>query len=119
MKIMNKTKITRKYLKESFTIINSGNGNLQNLLTFIQPRYYCTRAVGWACDVYVVGDYAILDGHDCIGKIKSYDLLKKYDGKAREILDKYRSGSKYYTEKRTKTALEKLIYKMIDEVEKL
>lgn len=111
-----KTRTTKKFLKENFTIVNAGNGNLQNLLSFIQPEYYCARAEGWACDAYIVGDYAILDGYDCIGKAKSYDVLKKYDDKAREILDKYRSGSKYYTCNRTGMALEKLMYKMLEEV---
>lgn len=111
-----KTKTTKKFLKENYRLINAGNGNLQNLLTFVQPEYYCTRAEGWACDAYIVGVYAILDGYDCIGKTKSYDVLKKYDDKAREILDKYRSGSKYYTYNRTRTVLEKLIYKMLEEV---
>lgn len=111
-----KTRTTKKFLKENFTIVNAGNGNLQNLLSFIQPEYYCARAEGWACDAYIVGDYAILDGYDCIGKTKSYNVLKKYDDKAREILDKYRSGSKYYTYNRTRTVLEKLVCKMLEEV---
>lgn len=111
-----KTKTTKKFLKENFRVINAGNGNLQNLLTFIQPDYYCTRTEGWACDAYIIGDYAILDGYDCIGKIKSYDVLKKYDDKARGILDKYRCGSKYYTYNRTRTVLEKLMHKMLEEV---
>ena len=45
-----KTKTTKKFLKENFRIINAGNGKLQNLLTFVQPDYYCTRTEGWACD---------------------------------------------------------------------
>lgn len=111
-----KTKTTKKFLKENFRVINAGNGNLQNLLTFIQPDYYCTRTEGWACDAYIIGDYAILDGYDCIGKTKSYDVLKKYDDKARAVLDKHRSGSKYYTYNRTKTVLEKLVSEMLEEV---
>lgn len=111
-----KEKTTKKFLKENFKIVNAGNGNLQNLLSFIQPDYYCTRAEGWACDAYIVGGYAILDGYDCIGKTKSYDVLQRYDDKAREILDKYRSGSKYYTYNRTRTVLEKLIWKMLEDV---
>lgn len=111
-----KNKTTKKYLKESFKIINAGNGNLQNIFTFIQPTYYCTRAEGWACDAYIFGDYAILDGYDCIGEVKPYDLLRKYDEKAKAILDQYRHGSKYYTENRTKSTLHKLIFKMIEEI---
>lgn len=112
-----KQKVTKKYLKDNFVIINSGNGNLQNLLTFIEPDYYCSRSEGWACDAYIIGGYAILDGYDCIGKIKSHKLLEKYDKKAASILELYRSGSKYYTDNRVKSALKKLVYKLAEEVQ--
>ena len=56
---MSKQKITKKFLKENYHIINVGNGNLQNLLQFENADYYCTRTEGWACDAYIFGDYAI------------------------------------------------------------
>lgn len=113
---MGKERVTKKYLKERYKIINTGNGNLQNLLQYTSPSFYCTRVEGWACDAYIFGDYAILDGYDCIGKLVSIEIMKKYDEKARKILDKYREGSRYYTYNRIINTLEKLIMEFIKEV---
>lgn len=114
---MSKQKITKKFLKENYHIINVGNGNLQNLLQFENADYYCTKTEGWACDAYIFGDYAILDGYDCIGKTVSYDIMKKYNDKAKEIFNKYNySDSKYWTYNRMISTYRKMIQKFIKEV---
>ena len=113
---MSKERVTKKFLKERFIIVNAGNDNLQNLLVWSHEKYYCTRSEGWSCDAYIFGDYAICNGYDCPGKLKPYEKMKKYDEKARNILDQYSSGSTYYTNNRTKSALNKLIYKFLEEV---
>ena len=86
---MAKERVTKKYLKEHFVIINTGNGNIQNLLRYRNADYYCTRVEGWACDAYIFGRHAILDGYDCIGKLKPYEVMKAYDKKAEEIFNKH------------------------------
>ena len=112
-----KQKATRKFLKENYHIINIGNGRLQTLLTFESPSYYCTRVEGWACDGYVFGDYVLVSGYDCPGKLISYEVTKKYEEKAREIYEKYRYGnSKYWTLNRTRNILHKMINEFIEEV---
>lgn len=88
---MLKTKTTRKNIKESYsTIISVGYCNLQNLLACESERYYCTRAEGWACDIYIFGDTAISTGYDSFGNIKpSYELQMKYDEAAKKIRSDY------------------------------
>lgn len=113
---MSKEKVTRKFLKENYHIINTGNGSLQYLLRYEEPLYYCTRYEGWACNAYIFGDYAILDGYDCPGKLVSYDIRKKYNDKAREIDNKRYSNRKYWTYNRIKSTYRKLIQKFIEEV---
>lgn len=114
---MGKVKTTKKRLKECYHIINAGNGNLQNLLKEYLPTYYCTRAEGWACDAYIIGDYAILDGYDCTGKLVPHDIMKKYDDKAKELWDKLWYGnSRYYTRTRVHNLCNKLLNEFIKEV---
>ena len=77
-----KEKTTRKFLKENYHIINIGNQPMQTLFTFEDASYYCTRVEGWACDVYVFGDYVIVTGYDCPGKLIPYEITRKYEHKA-------------------------------------
>ena len=86
---MAKERVTKKYLKEHFVIINTGYGNIQNLLRYRNADYYCTRVEGWACDAYIFGRYAILDGYDCIGKLKPYEIMKTFDKKSEEFFNQY------------------------------
>lgn len=114
---MRKVKTTKKCLKEMYHIINAGNGNLQNLLKEHSSTYYCTRAEGWACDAYIIGNYAILDGYDCTGKLVSREIMRKYDNRARELWNKYKYGnSKYYTYTRVCNLCNKLLDEFIREV---
>lgn len=111
-----KTRVTKKFLKENYKIINIGNNNLR-MLDIMSPDYYCTRVEGWACDAYIVGDYAILEGYDCTGKLVPYDIIKKYDDKAKEVWDKYYYGnSRYYTYNRVRSIHKKLLNQFIQEV---
>ena len=77
-----KEKATRKFLKENYHIINIGNQPMQTLFTFEDASYYCTRVEGWACDGYVFGDYVIVTGYDCPGKLIPYEITQKYEKKA-------------------------------------
>ena len=94
---MAKYATSRKAIRERFGNANIyciGNCNLQNLLKYVSPFAYSTRAEGWACDYYDVGRGIILcDGYAPIGKRVDYDTMYLFDGKAREIWDEY-----YYTD---------------------
>lgn len=87
---MSKYKTTKKTIKEGYNkILCIGNGNLQYMLRYIDPFAYSTRAEGWACDYYNINGTILCDGYAPIGKNVSYDLMKKYDNRAREIRNLY------------------------------
>lgn len=114
---MSKEKVTRKFLKDNYIIINAGNGALQSLLKTERPQYYCTKVEGWALDAYIFGDYAIIDGDPIGNKLVPIEIRRKYDNKASEIWNKYCYGkSKYYTMKRCSCICRKLINDFIAEV---
>ena len=108
-----KTKITRKELRERFIVYNIGCYDLQHLLTMEEPTYYATRAEGWAFDVYVFGNVALVNGYAPIGEKVDRKLIEKYEKKARSFLDKTR-GTKSWQYK--ETILHRWINKLIEEL---
>lgn len=95
-----KTKVTRKKIKENYkNIINVSYCNLQYLLNVanITPTYYCTRAEGWACDIYIINNNTVVvTGYAPFGNIKpSFNLCEKYEAKAEKLL--YSKYKKYTT----------------------
>lgn len=95
-----KVKVTRKEIKENYkNIINVSYCNLQYLLNIanITPAYYCTRAEGWACDIYIINNNTVVvTGYAPFGNIKpSFDLCEKYEKKAQKLL--YSNKYKKYT----------------------
>lgn len=92
---MTKYKVTRKAMKESYDkIISVSYCNLQYLLKFQEPFAYSTRAEGWACDYYDIDGVLISTGYAPIDSRRTkstYDICKKYDKAAREILCEYSS----------------------------
>lgn len=91
---MGKYETTKKAIYEKYgkaNVYSIGNCNLQNMLNYEYPFAYSTRVEGWACDYYDVGKGIILcDGYDPIGKKVSFDTMRLFDEKAREILDEFR-----------------------------
>lgn len=87
---MTKYKVTRKAMKESYErIAKVGYCNLQYLLRFQEPFAYSTRAEGWACDYYDINGILISTGYSPIERKRTkccYDICRKYDDKARNIL---------------------------------
>jgi hypothetical protein len=82
-----KIKTTKKSIKESFSKVYSVSYcNLQWLLNYTEPFAYSTRKEGWACDYYRIGDVVISTGYAPIGSSVSYELQKKYDDMARDIV---------------------------------
>lgn len=112
-----KCRVTKKAVKENYIrVIQVGYCNLQNLLSCRQPFAYSTRLEGWACDYYDIGrGICVSEGYSPISKGEQvdYEIIKKYDDKAREIKGKYHN----YSDR--KTRLDKLIDEFIDEINKV
>jgi hypothetical protein len=96
-----KSKITKKRVFETHkNVIKVGYCNLYYLLKFRQPSFYTTRVEGWGADIYSIGNAAIVTGYAPFGNIvPSYDFVKTFDDKAREI----QSESISYEDKRSRT----------------
>ena len=98
---MSKEKYTRKAIKETFgnsNVLAVGYCNLQHLLYGLDAFGYSTRAEGWACDYYEIGNKCISTGYSPIGTPVAYKICAKYDNKAREIVEswgKYTQEQKY------------------------
>lgn len=74
---MIKSQVTRQWLKQAFPKIYAcPYCSLQTLLKFEAPFYYLTRKEGWAADVYVIDDVAIVTGYAPIGKEITYHTIK-------------------------------------------
>lgn len=83
---MNKIKVTKKQIKESYRhIISIGYCNLQSLLNYMQPFAYSTRVEGWACDYYNIEGVIISTGYAPIGISVDYELVNKYEREGRKL----------------------------------
>ena len=111
-----KCRVTKKAVKENYgRVIQVGYCGVQNLLSYRQPFAYSTGTGGWACDYYDIGHgICVSEGYSPCSKGEQvdYEIIKKYDNKAREIRDKCHN----YLDK--KTQLDKLIDEFIDEINK-
>lgn len=84
-----KFKTTQKDIKRNFNkIIAVPYCGLQHLLNYNTPVAYTERREGWASDVYDMGGgVAIVTGYAPFGNVHpSYELRKKYEKQAEEIL---------------------------------
>jgi hypothetical protein len=106
-----KVKVTQKIVKAGHQhVLSVGYCDLQFLLRTRDANYYTTRAEGWAADVYSVGPVAIVTGYKPFGDIDpSYELCRRYNGKAQEILNDH---SLKYEEK--KEIIEQLLHEFIE-----
>ena len=86
---MVKLKATKKEMREGYYyILSVGYCEMQSLLRERQPFAYSTRAEGWACDYYEVGDVLLSEGYAplaCKNMIEDYSTIKEYENKAIEI----------------------------------
>ena len=99
-------RISKRELNSRFIVIDAGH--IENLLSREQRDYYTTRVEGWGCDIYVFGNpldghyasVALAVGYDTITSkgvtSKVWKLSKKYDDKARALLNKTRYNLKKY-----------------------
>lgn len=90
---MAKANVTRKWVADNYFCCSAGYCNLQNLLRYQSKDYYTCGIYGWNFDVYTFGDYAITTGYrgmiDHVKKDYS-GLIREYDKKAGEVLNKYK-----------------------------
>ena len=79
-----KNKVPSKYL---FKI---GYCGLQHLLWFEKPIAFNSGVYGWNYDVYCINDIYITTGYrSMVGQNIPYELAKKYDDKAKEIINQW------------------------------
>ena len=109
-----KLKTTKKQIKNGYYKIYSiGYCDAQYLLQCLNPFAYSSGVYGWSCDYYDVDGVCISTGYNTIGENVNYDLLEKYDNKAKAILDDY---SVDYQKRKAK--VNKLLIKFINELNK-
>lgn len=118
-----KIRIGKRRVKQEYDfVVSVGNANLQNFLRQLKEFGYSDRAEGWACDYYELTDengnmLCISDGYSPIGKRVPFDVLDKYDKKAKEILTK---EDDYWMEKAiTRRKMKLLRQRFVREVYKL
>ena len=117
-------RITKQELNSRFIVVDCSD--LQHLLSREQRDYYTTRAEGWGCDIYTFGNpldghyrgVALAVGYDTITSKgttqRVRDLCRKYDEKARALLNKTRYNMKKYNY--VSTILRRWIIQFITEV---
>lgn len=91
-----KFKTTAREIKANYTVIGLGYCTLANLLTYKAPLAYTCGVYGWNSDIYEFTHdgrtFMVSTGYRPFGNTKMdgiYELCKKYDDRAREIIDEY------------------------------
>ena len=123
---MYKIRSTKKEVKEaSYRILAIGYCEAQYLLKSENPVCYCCGGCGWYCDNYDMQDYGynltISTGYSPISDqnidkevLKNkYNIIKKYEEKARKIQNESRGNWE-----ETKKKLKKNLQKFLEEVAK-
>ena len=92
-----KLKTTKPNVRKNFvTILTAGYCELQYLLNHCSPFAYSAGSYGWNCDFYQPSSkfsgVCIATGYNVDrlgGKRVSYELVKEYEQKARELVNDY------------------------------
>ena len=113
---MYKLETTKKSVKAAFPrIISIGFCDLQNLLYYESPIAYTHGVYGWNSDVYrIKPTIVIVTGYRPFGNINpSHELIKKYEGRARNVQD---SDASYDDKKKeVQELLEFFVADVVDE----
>lgn len=111
-----KFRTTQKAIRDGYTkIFKCGYCDLSNLFRHTSPTAYTCGVYGWNFDLYDIDDIAITTGYrGMIGKRIPFELLQKYEKKARQAIER-----ENFDYKKTKSALDKLIKKFIEELRAL
>lgn len=107
-----KCHVTRNDIRRNYDkIYQCGYANLANLLTYDSAKYYNSGVYGWNFDVYEIYGIALVTGYrNCIGKKIDYEICKKYESKAKRILEKHNGYEN------TRNALQSLKAEFVKEV---
>ena len=105
--------LKKKDVMENYFTISIGYCDLQRLLRYEDKIGYTCGVYGWNADIYVLGNVAIVTGYRPFGEWgKPQGIVKKYEDKAKKILDDERIKS--WETRRDK--LHKLLEKFVQEI---
>ena len=118
-----KFKTTSKKIKENYPqnyILSVGYCDLQFLLKYETPRAYTSGVYGWNYDLYEIEGIAICTGYRSQPKGKNfdYDLVKKYENKARKVFETRKKDNETWTQfdNKKRKAINKLLKQFLKEV---
>ena len=91
-----KYRTTQKEVKNNYChVLSVGYADLGYLLQHRNPEAYTAGVYGWNADIYSIGSTAIVTGYRPFGKHIDYDIVRKYNEKAKKIHScKYKYQSK-------------------------
>jgi hypothetical protein len=83
-----KFRTTKKAIREGYNkVFAVSYCTTQNLFRYHDPVAYSTRAEGWACDYYDIGNGVVIsEGYSPTGEHINYDVVRSFDDKAAKIL---------------------------------
>ena len=82
-----RAKTTKKEINSRFNHIFSIDADLLPNLLYFNPSFaYSTRVEGWACDYYEFNDICFCSGYSPIGKNVDRETQKKYEARAKKII---------------------------------
>ena len=118
-----KFKTTSKTIKQNYAqnyILSIGYCDLQFLLKYESPCAYTSGIYGWNYDLYEIDGIAICTGYRGQPKGKNFDysLVRKYDDKARKILDTRKKDNETWAQfdNKKRKAMKKLLNSFLKEV---
>lgn len=85
MKFKTSKKTMRDYYGKNLYCV--GYCDLSYLLYYKNASAYSCGVYGWSCDYYELENICISTGYSPIGKRINYELTKKYNDKARELIN--------------------------------
>jgi len=82
-----KFKVTKELMREYYNnIISIDYRKAEYLLWYEIPVAYSVETYGWACDYYDVNSVIISTGCSTIGESLGYEIINKYNNKAKKII---------------------------------
>lgn len=100
-------KATKTQIKNNFkNIISIGYCDIQYLTYYKNPFAYSSGAYGWNCDYYEIENVCLSTGYSPIGKDIDYEIIRKYELKARKIVLDYNIDYKMREKKVNKLLIE-------------
>jgi len=108
-----KLKTTKKQIKNNFNNIYSfGYCEIQNLVYYKSAFAYSGGSYGWSCDYYEIDDVCLSTGYSPTGIEVDFDLVRKYEDKAKKVIGNYD-----LTHKVRRNRCNKLLSKLINEIQ--